>query len=209
MEIGPLFSDAKWKILKMLSEKEFSPLQLAQELETTIPNISQQLKLLEVAGLVEKRRVSNKKSNKPRLLFSLSSDYLYVVACMNHCASKNFFKATPYHRSVIRIWQLENPEMHYYLEKAFFYLLEKCSDLALIAVDKKIPYDPEFILVSEQPRKVRETVGILEIKKPGGKPVTFDYKVLSTHSFQKLSRRKGFTSNLLILSEQNAHGKGR
>jgi len=203
MEINPLFSDAKWKILKMLAEKEMSPLQISNELKTTVSNVSQQLKLLEVAGIVEKRRISNKKSNKPRLLFSLSSNHVYVVSCMKDMVDKNFFKGTLHHKTILKIWKLENPEMHYYIEKAFFELENHLKEISLIAIDKKIPYDPEFILVSEQPRKLKDSIKILEIKKENGKSVIFDYKVLSRNSFEKLSKRKEFLNSLIILYEDN------
>ena len=54
MELATLFTEQKWNIIKSLSLGKFSPLQLAQRSDTTMANISQQLRLLEAASLVKK-----------------------------------------------------------------------------------------------------------------------------------------------------------
>ena len=59
MELETLFTEQKWNILKSLSEGKFSPLQLANRSNTTIANISQQLRLLEAAELVKKEKIKN------------------------------------------------------------------------------------------------------------------------------------------------------
>ena len=75
MELEPMFTEQKWNILKCLSEEKYSPLQLAEKLDTTMANISQQLRLLEAANLVKKKKIKNRDKGKPRTLFSLTDDY--------------------------------------------------------------------------------------------------------------------------------------
>ena len=55
-----MFTEQKWNILQCLSKDKFSPIQLAEKLNTTMANISQQLRLLEAANLVKKEKISLK-----------------------------------------------------------------------------------------------------------------------------------------------------
>ena len=60
MDHETLFTASKWHILKQLETQPRSPLELARICETSIANVSQQLRLLEMAGLVKTKRVSNR-----------------------------------------------------------------------------------------------------------------------------------------------------
>ena len=53
MEIESLFSSTRWEILELLSKEKLSPIELSLKINTTSANISQQLRLLELAGLVK------------------------------------------------------------------------------------------------------------------------------------------------------------
>ena len=65
MELEGLFSGTKWDILRLIAKEPRNPLELARVLGTSIANISQQLRLLEAAGLVRKEKVSNRERGKP------------------------------------------------------------------------------------------------------------------------------------------------
>ena len=56
MELASMFTEQKWNIIKALSENKYSPLQLAEKLDTTMANISQQLRLLEASNIVKKEK---------------------------------------------------------------------------------------------------------------------------------------------------------
>ena len=87
MDIATLLTGTKWEIIELLSKKPLSPSDLAKKLNTSIANISQQLRLLQTAGLVKKKRTSTAKPGKPRVLFSISDDYCFIT-----CFSKGFAK---------------------------------------------------------------------------------------------------------------------
>ena len=127
MELELLFSDQKWNILKSLSEGKYSPLQLAEKLNTTMANISQQLRLLEAANLVKKEKIKNRDKGKPRTLFSLSEDCAYLIPTMNDFAAKKLLKVNDHQKIILRIWFLENPETHQQLEK-FYWKIEPSID---------------------------------------------------------------------------------
>ena len=50
MEQETLFTAAKWEVLKSLAENSKSPIELAEASNTSLSNISQSLRFLELAG---------------------------------------------------------------------------------------------------------------------------------------------------------------
>ncbi len=74
-----LFSSTKWEILSLIAKQPKSPLEIAEILNTSMANISQQLRLLEFAGLVKSERVPNREKGKPRKLYSLINEVAYLV----------------------------------------------------------------------------------------------------------------------------------
>ncbi|HIH23981.1 TPA: helix-turn-helix transcriptional regulator, partial [Candidatus Woesearchaeota archaeon] len=72
MDHETLFTATKWEILKQLETGERSPVELAKAMQSSIANVSQQLRLLEMAGLVTSRRISNRDKDKPRILYSIA-----------------------------------------------------------------------------------------------------------------------------------------
>ena len=79
MEQETLFTAAKWSVLKSLSFEKKSPLELAQANNTSMSNISQALRFLELAGLVKSERVSNRDKGQPRIIYSIAKDNAYLI----------------------------------------------------------------------------------------------------------------------------------
>ena len=92
MDVATLLTGTKWNIIELLAKKAFSPSDLALKLNTTIANISQQLRLLETAGFVTKKRTGTAKPGKPRVLFSLSDDYCMIMLFTKGFARKKLVK---------------------------------------------------------------------------------------------------------------------
>src|SRR3989338_4809580 len=100
MDLETLFTEQKWNILHHLSAGGQSPLQLAKLTNTTISNISQQLKLLEAASLVKKKKVQNRDKGKPRSVYYLSDDFAYLISLSRNFVSKKFLIFTNYHKNI-------------------------------------------------------------------------------------------------------------
>jgi len=88
MELETLLIGTKWEIIEILSTKPTSPIQFAEKLNTTIANISQQLRLLQTAGLVKKQKTGSGLPGKPRTLFSLSDNYAFITVFSQGFAKK-------------------------------------------------------------------------------------------------------------------------
>jgi predicted ArsR family transcriptional regulator len=102
MDLETLLTGTKWDILELLASKQLSPLELAKKLNTTIANISQQLRLLETAGLVKKQRTGSAKPGKPRMLFSLSGSYAFITILSKGFAKKKLIKISQKQKEVLK-----------------------------------------------------------------------------------------------------------
>ena len=102
MDIETLFTSSKWDIIELLAKKSYSPLELSKKLNTTMANVSQQLRLLEALKFVNKKKISNRDKGKPRTLYSLSGDYTYVIAFMPGFAQKKLIKLDSHNKNTIK-----------------------------------------------------------------------------------------------------------
>ncbi len=104
MELGTLFTGSKWGIIELLAKEELSPLEIAGRLNTTISNISLQIRLLETAGFLKRKKTSNVKAGKPRTLFSLSDDFGFIIVFSRGFAKKKLVRLTKEQKEVLRKW---------------------------------------------------------------------------------------------------------
>ncbi len=136
MEHETLFTASKWEILKQLECRELSPIELAKICNTSVANISQQLRLLEMAGLVMSRRITNRDKDKPRILYSIAGNLSYVIATSGQFVDKKVLQLTDYNTIIMRIWFYERLDMHYTLEKAFWKIEENMPKITFLAFNK-------------------------------------------------------------------------
>lgn len=155
MELELMFSDQKWNILRCLSEDRYSPLQLAEKLNTTMSNISQQLRLLEAVSLVKKEKIRNRDKGKPRTLFSLNEDIAYLIPTMHNFANKKLLRVKNHHKIVLKIWFLENPELHPHVEKVYWKIEPYLSQIGAIAVKQSTK---EVIIISDKPHEIEKVL---------------------------------------------------
>ena len=98
-------------------------MQLAETLDTSIANISQQLRLMEVAGIVKKERLKERAKGKPRVVFSLKNDMCYLITATDGFADKRLLDLDEFHKYVLKVWSIENKALHEQL--SLFFLLAK------------------------------------------------------------------------------------
>ena len=104
MELETLLTGSKWDIIESLAKTSSSPLELAKKLNTTIANISQQLRLLQAAGLVKKKRTSEVKPGKPRMLFSLADDFCFMIVVSKNFTNKKLIRLDAKKKSILEEW---------------------------------------------------------------------------------------------------------
>lgn len=140
MEIEALFSSTRWEIIKALSAIKLSPIELAEKLKTTSANVSQQLRLLELAGLVKSERTSNSDKGKPRINYSLVGDSSFVILASPNFAEKKMIPLNLYQKYMLRTMFIENPEIHPYLAELYFKVKDTLPMVKIIAVESSSIY---------------------------------------------------------------------
>lgn len=169
MELAGLFTEQKWNILKLLSEEEFSPLQLSQRSKTTMANISQQLRLLEASSLVGKRKIPNRDRGKPRTLFHIRKDFGYLIQVRQGFAEKKLVELDDFHKIFMTIWFLNDRSLHYFLEKWLFKIEPFLSQIEGILINEKMQGEKIAVtIVSKKAQDLKKKISAVEIRDNEG-----------------------------------------
>lgn len=148
MDFDLFLTSPRWEILKLIAEKPSSPVEIAEKLKTTVSYVSQQLKLLDAANLLVKEKTGAAEKGKPRTLFSLSNELLYISALTKKFSEKKLLYLSDYHKNILKIWLSVDPSLHYYTEKLFWRLEEEISEIGALILDTT-HFHPKMIIVSE------------------------------------------------------------
>lgn len=141
MEKEILFTTSKWDIIQEIAKSPQAPLGIAKILNTTIANVSQQLRLLEAAGLVKKRRIANVGAGQPRALFSLSDDFVFMSLASRGLAKKKLLNISKLQVAVSRVWLLEIAESDVLVKFLYTHedLLKRVGEMYLVSIkDNKV-----------------------------------------------------------------------
>lgn len=136
MEQETLFTSAKWNILKALALEKKSPIELAEIANTSMSNISQSLRFLELANIVKSERVSNRDKGQPRVMYSLAKDNAYMIITSEGFVEKKLITLNENKKVMLRIWLHPNEHNHELLEKAFLKLKESISKIQAIYLEE-------------------------------------------------------------------------
>src|SRR3989344_145053 len=151
MEYETLFTSSKWDILKCLESGKKSPIDLAKESNTSIANISQQLRLLELAGFVKSERISNREKGLPRILYSLAGNYSYIVVGSEGFVDKRFLRLDHYQKSILKIWFLEDKAVQHYIERFFWNIAPYIDSLKFVGLDLSEGKTIKAYIISDDP----------------------------------------------------------
>ena len=186
MDFDLFLTSPRWEILKIIAENPSSPVELAEILNTTVSYMSQQLKLLDAAGLVSKQRTGAAEKGKPRTIFSVSKELVYLTALTTGLTDKKLIYVTGHHKTILKIWLLKNPNCHYYVEKLYWKLEDELDEIEGIFVEDG--EKPNVIVVSNS-KKLQTKIDVV-LRKSDGK---IDCNLISKAQIKK------FDNNLLSL----------
>ena len=165
MELEHVFTDQKWQIIKNICSQKLSPLQLSERTNTTMANISQQLRLLEATNIVKKEKVKNRDKGKPRTLYSLTQDYLYFISAADNFAKKRLIHLTDYHKKIVKIWLITDSLKHKSAAKLFFEIEESVDKIKAFIIKQE---DNQFeFLISTQNSDIKNIIAKLNKNKEG------------------------------------------
>ncbi len=153
MEQETLYTAAKWDILKSLAKSKKAPIELAEEANTSVSNISQSLRFLELAGLIKSERLSNRDKGKPRVMYSLAKDIAYIIVTSQGFVQKKQLDLDIRKKIYLKIWLFENKNTHRFLEKAIEGIEKDLSNYEGIFLDLTNLVDVRLKLVLKPAQK--------------------------------------------------------
>lgn len=104
MEMDGLFVSSKWKILQIISDKPSTPQEISKKLNTSLANVSQQMRFLEFADIVKKTRMAQDTFGKPKSNLSLKNNFSYVVLVSKGCAKKEIVNLDDFQNLLMTCW---------------------------------------------------------------------------------------------------------
>jgi len=187
MNWDSLFSSQRWNILEIIAKKPSSPLEISEELNTSVAYVSQQLKLLEVAGIVIKEKTGFFEKGKPRNLYKISEDLIYISFLSEGESAKKSIHADEFKKIIIRIWLIEDLQISRSIEKIFWMLESDLKDLDGIYLDAS--KGKSTLLILSDSKKVKQSAESLlkkietPIKVKVDSKENFDFEKLSDYYF--------------------------
>ena len=183
------FSSPRWKILEVLTTTPSSPLEISHKVNTSVAYVSQQLKLLEAAKFIERQKTGSSEKGMPRSLYSISNEVLYLTALVRGHPSKKLLYLTNYHKLILKIWLLENSDLHYFVERLYWKIEGYLPDVRAIFIDNS-SNKPLIYLVSESKelksiintfqKETNQRIEIKIIQEADLKKISFD-SICSIH----------------------------
>ncbi|MFH1801964.1 MAG: winged helix-turn-helix domain-containing protein [archaeon] len=162
MNYDMFFSSPRWTILDFIAQEPSSPVEISKHIGTSVSYVSQQLKLLEAAGLVVKEKTGSAEKGKPRLVYSIAREILQLSGLMKGMPVKKHVALDEHHKTILRIWALENESLHYQIEKLYWKLEEDLKDVGGIFVEGS--GDVLVVSDSKKARSLAEKVDGLKVK---------------------------------------------
>lgn len=111
-------SEAKREVIRKLTDRDWTPTDLAEELGKSTSTTYNHLEELARAGVLEKREVAGK--TRPRTEYSLGDGFVQYVAAMREGYDERSLRLDWSKRAILRIWAIPQPEFHPYAEELWF-----------------------------------------------------------------------------------------
>ncbi len=165
MEHEELLRNARWEILREMSRGKSNATQLARGAKTSLPNVSQQLRLLEAYDLVEHTREQRRGAGKPRHLYRLKRPLCHLALARAGFAQKLFFSPDATQALLLSVLFLPSPVQAPLLKALLSNeeLLEKCA----IAHVKGGSESIELLLVTEHADEIRRKYSSVAVEWGG------------------------------------------
>jgi hypothetical protein len=191
MDFDLFLTSPRWDILEIISKRPSSPIEIAEQLNTTVSYVSQQLKLLDAAGLITKEKTGAAEKGKPRSIFGLSNEFLYLSILTTGFSQKKLLNITQYHKVLLKIWFYCDPSLHHSFGKLFFKLDESINEVSSIYLETS--FSPKLIVVTDS----KKLKGIIDSFSSKISP-RVAYSFLSKNQFDKLGK-----DNLVLLYDSD------
>jgi len=168
-EIPDILTSSRWQLLKELSEQEQSATELADTLETSVSNVTQQLKILEAYNIVVSRKSTEKHVGKPKIIYRIKEDLVYAAMLKKGKAEKKVFKLEGFNGFLYNLIFTTGADDSFYILKFMLKheeLLKRCKACGFI---KSTRDSVELFILTEHVDDIRARFSNLFIEDVNGK----------------------------------------
>jgi predicted transcriptional regulator len=164
MDYGQLFTAAKWEILENLSKRSMSPLELSTKVSTSMANISQSLRLLEMAGIVKSKRVPNRDKGQPRIVYSIVKDVVFPLVISKGFAAKDLIDLEPHRKALVRAWYFPIKKYQAPIEKFLWEIEPQFNEAEKISL---VEYNDKKLTFHVLPTALAKKIGVKGVRAKG------------------------------------------
>ena len=192
MNYDLLVGEKRLEIIEMIAKKPSSPIEIAQNLAVTVSYVSQQLKLLEIAGVVNGKKTGLFEKGKPRKIYSVRKNFASILVINENNSFRKTIETDKSIAATLNILFLRQ-EYHYAVQRIFWNLdFEKRINAVLF--DNK---QDRIVFVSEEDlsKEIKEIIKKFKIK--------LDFEVISKEKI--LTQNRDFS---LIYDPEEIMTKG-
>ncbi len=196
-------SEAKKRILEKLVERNWTPTELAEELELTTQTTYNHLNQLEQKEILQKKKIKAK--TRPKTQYSIGKGFVQYIAATPGNLEIKTMKLNKNKKALFRIWSTPQPEFHPYLEE-LWHQLKKENEIQAIGIygsvargeaDQDSDIDTIIITKTKQKEKeIKEKYGTKPIKTQKGTKLIMT-QVYTIKSYKKsLNHQSDFLTNI-------------
>ena len=110
-----------------------------------------------------------------------------MITAAKEFVDKKLIKLSDRNQVTIKIWFLENPELHYFLEKAFWRFDEHLKEMDGLFLDLG-SNDIDFTIIAEKEIKIKE----FTLTNPDGKTKQVKFKFLNEKQLATAAKKKNY-----------------
>jgi predicted nucleotidyltransferase/DNA-binding transcriptional ArsR family regulator len=119
---------AKREVLEKLAERDWTPTDLAEELDKSPETVYNHLNDLTERGVLMKTKVEAK--TRPKTEYSIGNGFVQYITVLPGQFSEGTIELTESKEALFRIWDIPQEEFHPYLE-TYWWLLRNSEDVSL------------------------------------------------------------------------------
>ncbi|MBN2881189.1 MarR family transcriptional regulator [Candidatus Woesearchaeota archaeon] len=161
MEYDGLFVGTKWDVLTILSSGPSSPYELAKKLQTSLANVSQQIRFLEFAGIVERNKIQTNKIGKPTTQLVIKNDFSYCVSVKSGQCKKSLFQLDFFQKLMFLAWENFSGSEREYFEEFIYQNRKLLENITKIGIKDRLSTNL-YVFLDNTPNTKRLKVGSLD-----------------------------------------------
>jgi predicted nucleotidyltransferase/DNA-binding HxlR family transcriptional regulator len=205
---------AKKEILRKLSEQDWTPTDLAEELERSRNTIYNHLTDLHEQGVLTKKKVAAK--TRPKTEYSIGDGFMQYVTVLPGKYTEKTVELTPRKQAVLRIWDIPQEEFQPFVESYWWGLknnadIDYREDLKAVAVYGSVARgqadddsDIDFLVITddeEAEEVVTDTLGSVRLKAEGSSKIG----MTETYSAEEYRNSLAHSSDFLEKIQDELH----